>query len=323
MARAKYEFNKKTLTYEKVEERLKDKLKRIGGYTFGILVIIVATINTYPIFIDSPKEAVLKEEINKLQFHVQSMNEEVSFLSERLEEIQKRDDHIYRVIFEAEPLPNYVRTAGIGGVNRYNYIDNFENADLVRYAKSNIDKLAKQLKIQSISFDSLSVWAKNKELMLASIPAIQPISNKDLTRVASGFGMRLHPVHKINKMHTGIDFTAPKGTDIYATGDGKVIKLTRSRRGYGNHIVIDHGYGYTTLYAHLSKFNVRLGQNVKRGDIIGYVGNTGTSTSPHLHYEVAKDRKKIDPVNFFYNDLTAEQYEEMIKISSARNQSFD
>lgn len=323
MARAKYEFNKKTLTYEKVEERLKDKLKRVGLYLLACIALIALTINTYPYFIDSPKEAVLKEEINKLQFHVHNMTEEVDFLTERLEEIQKRDDNIYRVIFEADPIPTFVRKAGMGGVNRYSYIDNFENADLVKDAKQSIDRLAKQLKIQSVSFDSLTVWAKNKQQMLASIPAIQPISNKDLTRVASGFGMRFHPVHKINKMHTGIDFTAPKGTEIYATGDGKVLKVTRSRRGYGNHVVIDHGYGYTTLYAHMSEFNVRRGQKIKRGDVIGLVGNTGTSTSPHLHYEVAKDGRKIDPVNFFYNDLTAEQYEEMINISSARNQSFD
>jgi murein DD-endopeptidase MepM/ murein hydrolase activator NlpD len=249
------------------------------------------------------------------------MKNEVSFLSDRLTEIQDRDDNIYRTIFEADPVPRSIRKAGFGGVNRYKNIEGFDYSDQVQVLKKDIDKLTKQLYVQSKSLDVVEGLAKNKVKMLASIPGIQPISNKDLTRVASGFGMRLHPVHKIDKMHTGIDFTAPKGSEIYSTGDGKVVLIKRS--GYGKHVVVDHGYGYQTLYAHMAEYNVRKGQNVKRGDVLGYVGSTGTSTAPHLHYEIIKDERKINPVSYFFNDLSPDEYEQMIQICSARNQSFD
>ena len=240
-----------------------------------------------------------------------------------LDDLQKRDDNIYRLIFEADPIPKSIRKAGYGGVNRYQDLTGFNNSELVISTSKKIDQVTKQLYIQSKSFDEIIDLAKNKATMLASIPAIQPVSNKDLSRMASGFGNRIHPIYKTKKFHAGMDFSAKTGTPIYSTGDGEISKVKTSRKGYGNHVVINHGFGYKTLYAHMSKYIVKKRQKVKRGDIIGYVGNTGTSVAPHLHYEVHKDGKKINPVNFYYNDLTPEQFEKMLLISSQSNQSFD
>ncbi|MGB0166538.1 MAG: M23 family metallopeptidase, partial [Luteibaculum sp.] len=272
---------------------------------------------------DSPKERALKRENKQLQLQYSLLNKKVDGINDVLKDVIKRDNNIYRVIFEADPIPQSVRNAGIGGVDRYSQLQGYDFSDLVVETRKRVDKISRDLYIQSKSFDEVINLAKRKKEMLASIPAIQPISNKDLTRMASGYGYRIHPIHKIRKMHYGIDFTAPTGTPIYATGDGKVYEVEASKRGYGNHIVIKHDFGYQTLYAHLSAFNVITGQNVKRGDIIGYVGSTGTSTAPHLHYEVLKDNKKIDPINFFFNDLSPEEYDRMIELSSSANQSFD
>ena len=211
----------------------------------------------------------------------------------------------------------------MGGINRYSDLDGYQYSGLMVETRGKLDQIARKLVIQSKSFDEIIELARRKEEMLASIPAIQPIANKDLTRMASGYGYRIHPIHKIRKMHTGMDFTAPTGTPIFATGDGVVDEVISSRRGYGNHVVIKHDFGYFTLYGHMSKFNVRKRQAVKRGDIIGYVGSTGQSTGPHLHYEVIKDKKKVNPINFYFNDLTPEEYNRMIQLSSSSNQSFD
>ena len=274
-------------------------------------------------FFDSPKEKRLKSEIENLVLQYDILSKKMTQIDLVLDDIQHRDDNIYRVIFEADPIPSSIRKAGFGGVNRYKDIRNFSNAELVIEAAKKVDKLSKQLYIQSKSFDEVIDLAKNKADMLASIPAIQPIANKDLGRVASGYGYRIHPIYKTRKLHTGMDFTAPQGTPIYATGDGKIAKVRRSRRGYGNHVIVDHGYGYQTLYAHMTKYIVYRGQKVKRGEIIGYVGSTGTSVAPHLHYEVIKNKRKINPVNYYYNDLSPEEYEKMLEISSQNNQSFD
>ena len=240
-----------------------------------------------------------------------------------LDDIQKRDDNIYREIFEANPIPTEIRKAGFGGVNKYKYLEGFSNIEFLKELDNKFDVLKKQLYVQSKSFDQIIELTKDKNKMLSSIPAIQPLSNKDLSRMASGFGYRIDPIYKTRKFHAGMDFSAKTGTPIYATGDGKVFKVSKSKRGYGNHVVIDHGYGYKTLYAHMSKTAVKRNQKVSRGDVIGFVGNTGKSVAPHLHYEVHKDGKKINPVNFYYNDLNAEEYERMIEISSRSNQSFD
>ena len=240
-----------------------------------------------------------------------------------LKDIQERDNTIYRVIFEAEPIPVSIREAGYGGVDRYNKLRDYYNADLIVDVTKKVDQLSKQLYVQSKSYDEVWQLVKNKANMLSSIPAIQPVSNKDMTRVASGYGWRIHPIYKTEKLHTGMDFTAPVGTEIYATGNGTVVKVEKDGRGYGNNVIINHGYGYQTLYGHMSKFSVRPGQKVKRGDLIGSVGNTGTSTGPHLHYEVHKNGNPVNPVNFYYNDLSPEEYAKMLEISSQAGQAFD
>ena len=247
----------------------------------------------------------------------------VSDVAERvLGDLQKRDDNIYRTIFEADPIPDEIRKAGFGGVDRYKELEGFENSTLIIESTKKIDRISKQLYIQSKSFDDVTKMAKNKETMLACIPAIQPISNKDLKHEPSGYGMRMHPIYKYEKFHAGMDFTANTGTKIYATGDG-VVLTAEYGSGYGNHVVINHGYGYKTLYGHMEKFVARVGQKVKRGELIGYVGNTGLSAGPHVHYEVHKNREPINPVNFYYNDLTPAEYKELIDISSRASQSFD
>ena len=289
----------------------------------AVAVFSVAVVLIYTSFFDSPKEKQLRREIANLELQYKVLNGRMNQASAVLLEMREKDDDIYRVIFEAEPIPSSVRNAGFGGVNRYRNLEGFENSNLIIETTSKLDKLTKQLVVQSRSFDEVIDLAKSKEKMLASIPAIQPVANEKLKRVASGFNWRIHPIYKIKHFHTGIDFTAPRGTEIYATGDGVVQSADSKARGYGKHVVIDHGYGYKTLYAHMSRFKVRPGQKIKRGEVIGYVGSTGTSTAPHLHYEVIKNGEKINPVNFFYNDLTPEEYEEVLELSSRSNQSFD
>ena len=323
MAKIKYYYDTKTLSYKRIELNVFDKFKRSLSYVAasaftGLIMIII-----FFQFFDSPKEKRLKSEIENLVTQYDILSKKMTQIDLVLDDIQQRDDNIYRVIFEADPIPSSIRKAGFGGVNRYKDIRNFSNSELVIEVAKKADKLSKQLYIQSKSFDEVINLAKNKADMLASIPAIQPIANKDLGRVASGYGYRIHPIYKTRKLHTGMDFTAPQGTPIYSTGDGKIEKVRRSRKGYGNHVIIDHGYGYQTLYAHMKKYIVYRGQKVKRGEIIGYVGSTGTSVAPHLHYEVMKNKRKINPVNYYYNDLSPEEYTKMLEISSQNNQSFD
>lgn len=323
MSKVKFQFDKRTLTYRKVELDTKQRLFRVFGYVAGASVFAVLVVVVFTTFFDSPKEKQLKREIAQLELQYKLLGNRMSRVDQVLAELQEKDDDIYRVIFEAEPIPSSVRNAGFGGVNRYRELEQLTNADIVIGTTKRLDELTKQLVVQSRSFDEVITLAKNKEEMLASIPAIQPVSNEKLTRVASGFNFRIHPIYKVRHFHTGIDFTAPRGTEIYATGDGKVHDVIMKARGYGYHVIVDHGFGYNTLYAHMSKFKVRKGEVVKRGDVIGYVGSTGTSTAPHLHYEVIKNGEKINPMNFFFNDLTPEEYEKVIELSSQSNQSFD
>ncbi len=323
MARTKYRFNTKTLSYEKIELGWKQKLFRLSSFLvasafLGLIFYVLAAR-----FIDSPKEKLLKRENNQLKAQYNLLDKRMDQVADVLDDIQRRDDEIYRIIFEAEPIPREIRKAGFGGVNRYKKLDGFKNSELIKESASKLDQITKQLYIQSKSYDEVAKMATNKEKMLASIPAIQPVSNKELKRMASGYGMRMHPIYKRRKKHTGMDFSAETGTEIYATGEGTVVHVEKSRRGYGNHVIIDHGYGYKTLYAHMSKFNVRSGEQIKRGQVIGYVGNTGTSVAPHLHYEVIKNGEKVNPINFYFNDLTPEEYEQMIEFASQPTQSFD
>jgi murein DD-endopeptidase MepM/ murein hydrolase activator NlpD len=323
MSKVKFQFDKRTLTYRKVELSTKQRLLTVLGWLAGASVYAFLVIILFSTFFDSPKEKRLKREIAQLELQYKLLGNRMNRVDQVLAELQEKDDDIYRVIFEAEPIPSSVREAGFGGVNRYKDLERLDNADIVIGTTKRLDELTKKLVVQSRSFDEVITLAKNKEEMLASIPAIQPVSNEKLTRVASGFNWRIHPIYKVRHFHTGIDFTAPRGTEIYATGDGVIEDVLSKGRGYGNHVIVDHGFGYQTLYAHMSRFKVRKGEKVKRGDVIGYVGSTGTSTAPHLHYEVIKNGEKINPMNFFFNDLSPEEYEKVIELSSQSNQSFD
>lgn len=323
MSKTKFRYNPSTLEYEKIEKDWRRNLLRftsviILSIFFGILIHLGATQ-----LIDSPKERLLKQENNQLKAQYQILDKRMDQVSAVMEEIERRDDEIYRVIFEAEPIPDNIRQAGFGGVNRYQHLEDMRNSEMLVAINKKLDKISKSLYIQSKSYDEVYKLAINKEKMLASIPAIQPVANVDLKRMASGYGVRMHPIYKTLKMHTGMDFTASTGTEIYATGNGKVVHLEKSRRGYGFHIIIDHGYGFKTLYAHMSKFNVRRGEKVKRGQVIGYVGNTGGSTGPHLHYEVIKNGDKVNPINYYFNDLSPEEFEAMVDLASRPTQSFD
>lgn len=323
MAKIKYYYDTKTLSYKRIKLSNTEKAKKYLLFLSSSLLLSLLILFMFFQFFDSPKEKRLKNEIKNLTDQYRSINDNMKQIEIVLDDVQKRDDNIYRTIFEADPIPNSIRKQGFGGVNRYRKFSGFSNSEIIINTTKKIDQLTKQLYLQSKSFDEIINLAKNKTKMLSSIPAIQPVSNKDLSRMASGYGYRIHPIYKTRKLHAGMDFSAKTGTEIYATGDGVISKVKRSRRGYGNHIKINHGFGYETLYAHMSKYIVKRGQKVKRGEIIGYVGNTGTSVAPHLHYEVHKEKRKIDPVNFYYNDLSPEEYEKMLEISSQSNQSFD
>ncbi len=323
MAKIKYKYNPNTLNYEKIQLTIVDRLKKVVTYMLvGLFFASIIIFLAYTFF-DSPKELNLRRENAQLRKQYELISKDLDQLSAVLADIENRDDNIYRQILETEPISSNVRASGVGGVNRYSHLEGYENSELVIDVQEKLDKLAKRMYVQSKSFDEVVELAKDKEKMLASIPAIQPIPNKDLKRMASGFGMRVHPIYKVPKMHWGMDFSAPTGTNIFATGDGVVEKVVHSRRGLGKYVLIDHGYGYKTQYGHMSETKVRKGQKVKRGDVIGLVGNTGISSAPHLHYEVLKDGRKINPVNFYFNDLTPEEYDQMIELSSHANQSFD
>jgi len=323
MSKSKYYYDKKTLSFKKIESNWKSKIKSfIAYFSISSCIAILMVILAFKFF-DSPKEKLLNRELDKMTIQYQKLDKDLSQIEAVLENIKDRDDNIYRVIFEADPIPNSIRKAGMGGINRYENLEGYNNSALLINSTKKIDQISKQLYIQSKSFDDVIEMATKKSDMMASIPAIQPVANKKLKRIASGYGRRIDPYYKKPKYHYGVDFSAPQGTPIYATGNGKIKKIKKSRRGFGNHVVINHGYGYESLYAHMSKYTVRRGQKIKRGDVIGYVGSTGKSTAPHLHYEVHKDGKKINPAYYFHNDLSPEEFDRMLELSSQENQSFD
>jgi len=323
MAKSKYKFNPESLSFDKVRLGAKELLLRLLAFFVGSLLVAVVYYLVFAIFFDSPKEKALLREIDQLSLQYELIQRDMGNLEKVIVQLQETDDNLYRTIFEAEPIPVTLREGGVGGVNRYKELEGFTNSNIIVETSKKLDRLRKQIYMQSKSFDELIVLSKKKEEMLGAIPAILPISNKDLTRTASGFGNRVHPIYKIIKFHSGMDFTAPTGTEIYATGDGVIASVNSSQRGLGNHIIINHGYGYSTTYAHLDSFNVRSGQKVERGDVIGFVGNTGLSIAPHLHYEIKLNGSNVDPVNYYFNDLSAEEYERMIEIASKTGQSFD
>lgn len=318
----KYRYNPESLEYERVKTPLWIKLARIFGFisasiVFGILFLWIS----YSV-LDSPKERKLRREIRQYEAQLDIMNERLEEMSGMVASLEERDDKIYREIFGA-PMPKSIRTGGVGGTDRYAELKGYSNTESLTKMASTIDQLSRKMLVQSRSYDELIKLAKAKADMLASIPAIQPISNKELRRMASGYGYRIDPIYKTRKFHKGMDFTAPTGTKIYATGDGVVKEIERKQWGYGQSILLNHGFGYQTRYAHLSKSAVKPGQKVKRGELIGYVGSSGKSTAPHLHYEVLYRGDAVNPVNFYYNDLSPEQYETMLEIASHSNQAFD
>ena len=323
MAKVKYYYDSETLSYRKIQLRKRDKVSKTAVFLLastligGLMVLIMYQ------FVESPKQKVLNRELQNMKLHYELLDKKMKQARNVLEGIQQRDNDIYRVYFEANPIPDEQRKAGFGGVNRYKSLEGFNNSEMIQDATRNIDILSKQLYVQSKSLDEIIELASDKEKLLAAVPAIQPVSKEDLTRMASGYGWRLDPFTKARKMHTGMDFTSPRGTPIYATGTGKVIRVDNRSTGYGKHIRIDHGFGYVTLYAHLSKYNVKRGKKVKRGDVIGYVGSTGRSQAPHLHYEVRYNKRKINPINFYYGDLSPEEFKEMLKMASQEGQSLD
>jgi hypothetical protein len=323
MSKVKYKFNKKSLTFDRVQTTFRKRLLYFFSHlSTGVVFAATVLVLAYN-FIDSPKEKAQKREIEEMKLQYQIMNDQLDKVSKVLADLQDRDDNIYRVIFEAEPIPGPVREAGIGGAARYDAFIGTSNAEIIMETEKKLDKIMGQMYVQSKSFDEVFNMAKNKEKMLASIPAIQPVSNKDLRRIGSHFGTRVDPFYKVKKFHAGIDFSAPVGTEVYATGNGIVQQAGRGEGGYGNQVTIGHGYNYSTSYAHLSRIFVKPGQKVMRGQIIGYVGNTGKSTSPHLHYEVRKNGIPMNPIYFFFNDLTPEQFDMMLEMSQLPSQTMD
>ncbi|MCX6301667.1 MAG: M23 family metallopeptidase [Bacteroidia bacterium] len=323
MPKSRYKFNPESLSFDKIRLGVGAMLLRGLAYFVGSLLVALVYYLIFAIFVDSPKEKTLLREIDQLTLQYDLIHREMDNLEKVIGQLQETDDNLYRTVFEAEPIPATLREGGVGGINRYKELEGFDNSSIVIETTKELDRIRKKVYIQSKSFDDLITLAMRKEEMLRSIPAILPISNKDLTRTASGYGLRIHPIYKIIKFHSGMDFTAPSGTDVYVTGDGTVASVISAKRGLGNHIIINHGYGYTSIYAHLSQFNIRAGQKVRRGDIIGFVGSTGLSVAPHLHYELKLNGANVDPVNYYFNDLTPEEYERMIEIASKTGQSFD
>jgi len=323
MPNSRYKFNPESLSFDRIRLGFREVLMRSLAYLVGSMIVAVVYYLIFAIFFDSPKEKALLREIDQLTLQYDIIQREMGNLEKVIGQLEETDDNLYRTIFEAEPIPATLREGGVGGINRYKDLDGYDNSGIVVETIKRLDAIRKRVVVQSKSFDELIGLAKRKEEMLVSIPAIMPISNKDLKRTASGFGLRVHPFYKIIKFHYGMDFTAPSGTDVYATGNGTVAAVLPSKRGLGNHIILDHGFGYTSIYAHLDRFNVRVGQKVERGDIIGFVGSTGMSLAPHLHYEIKVSNVNVDPANYYFNDLTAAEYERMIEIASKTGQSFD
>ncbi|MDI1315769.1 M23 family metallopeptidase [Flavobacterium sp.] len=323
--KVKYYFDTESLAYRKIKTKLSKKLGYIGLFLlasslFGFLCF-VALLNTS--FLDTPKDRLQAREIETMKLRYSILNRKMDEIDEVLADVADRDNNVYRAYFNTSPIPMEQRKAGFGGVNRYKELEGFNNSQLVVNTSKRVDIISKELAIQSKSLDEILKLAKEKNKLLASIPAIQPVKNEALKHIASGFGYRSDPFTKVRKMHEGMDFTAKTGTPIFATGDGVVASADNSKSGYGNHIEIKHGFGYLTLYGHLSKYNCRAGQRVKRGDVIGYVGSTGRSEAPHLHYEVHKDGKVVNPINFYYGNISAAEYVVISKMANQENQSLD
>jgi len=314
MAKVKYRFNAHTLSYDKIVISFKTKFKRFLALFSTTLVSSVLIAVGILQFYESPRMRSLHKENERLETQYKLLYKDLLTVEKVLDEIENRDNNLYRVVFESDP---------IGGVNRYSQLESFDNSELVIRTAEKLDIISKQAYIQAKSYDEVMNMALNKEKLVSSMPAIMPISNKSLKSTASGWGYRIHPIYKIKQFHYGMDFTASIGTKVYATGDGVIKDVQSIGGGYGKWIMIDHGFDYQTLYAHLSGFNVKVGDQVKRGQVIGYIGNSGTSTGPHVHYEVHKNGEPVNPQYYYFKDLNAAEYEKMVNISSNIGQTFD
>lgn len=325
MSKVKYYYDSETLSYQKIENKRSRKfgivLIGIAGAFLAGFILLVIYINIPQI--ETPKEMALKRELQNMQLQYNILNKKMSQIENVLTNVEDRDNNIYRLYFETNPIPEEQRKAGFGGINRYKNLEGYENSKLISETNQRMDILTKQIVVQSKSLDEIAVLAEEKEKLLAAIPAIQPVKNQNLKRIASGYGWRSDPFTKVKKFHYGMDFSAPRGTPVYATGDGVIDRADNRSTGYGNHIRIDHGFGYTSLYGHLYKYNVRRGQKVKRGDVIGFVGSTGRSEAPHLHYEIFMNEDRINPINFYYGNLSPEEFDQVLIKAQQENQSLD
>jgi murein DD-endopeptidase MepM/ murein hydrolase activator NlpD len=325
MAKVKYYYDSENLAYTKIKTRKRAKigyalLFLLASALFGFLVFVLL-INTP--FFETPKDRLQAREIDNLKLQYAILNKKMDEIDAVTEALESRDNNIYRVYFNKTEIPDSIRKAGFRDPKRYKDLEGYNNSQLVLNTTKRIDKLSKELAIQSKSLDEILKLASVKGSLLLAIPAIQPVQNENLKRVASGFGYRIDPFTKVRKMHNGMDFTANTGSPVFATGDGVVARADDSASGFGNHVVIRHGFGYESLYAHLSRYNCRPGQKVKRGDIIGYVGSTGRSEGPHCHYEVHKDGKVVNPLNFYYGNISAVEYVAISQMANQENQSLD
>ncbi len=323
MKKIKYYYNTNSLRYEKLETPLRVTLLRVLGFISAAIVTAIIIVSIAYKYFPSANEKVLRQENDKLIQQYLVLDEKTRKLQQQMTDLEKRDNDIYRTIFEANPIPDSVRLKEMAQQKEIQLVMSMNSIELENSITSTINNLTLRMAYQDKSFGQITNFIKNKEELLASTPAIQPVSNSDLKRMASGFGYRIDPVYKTVKYHAGLDFSAPQGTPIYATANGVVRTAGNLGNGFGNHVIINHGYGYETLYGHMFRVKVSNGQRVKRGEIIGWVGSTGKSTGPHCHYEVHKNGRAIDPVYFFYNDLTPEQFDRMLKLAAASNQSFD
>ena len=323
MKKIKYYYNTHTLRYEKLETPLRVKLLRVFGFIAAALVTAAIISLLAFRFIGSPNEKLLRAENERMKDRYRELNKETKKIEQQMKELEDRDNEVYRSIFEASPIPDSARLKDLEKEQQIARVEGMEQNDLINSIVTSLNNMSSRIKAQQVSYKDLGGMVKDKEKLLAATPAIQPVSNKDLKRIASGFGYRIDPVYKTVKLHPGLDFSAPAGTPIYATADGAIEFAGNRGDGYGNNVIINHGYGYKTLYGHMFRIKARGGQRVKRGEVIGWVGSTGKSTGPHCHYEVIKNGNKIDPIYFFYNDLTPEQFDRLLKLAGASNQSFD
>jgi murein DD-endopeptidase MepM/ murein hydrolase activator NlpD len=323
MKKIKYYYNTNTLRYEKLETPLHVKLLRVLGFMSAAIVTSIIIVSIAYRYFPSTKEKALMQYNEQLQERYWVLDEQVAKMQQRMNQLEERDNDIYRTIFEANPIPDSTRAKDIAQQKEMEMVASMTNYELENSIVHSLHNLQNRIVNQEKSYVEITGFIKNKEQLLACTPAIQPVSNSDLKRLASGFGYRIDPVYKTVKFHAGLDFAAPQGTPIYATANGAVKTAGNLGNGYGNHVVLNHGYGYETLYGHMYKVKVKPGERIKRGEIIGWVGSTGKSTGPHCHYEVHKNGRHLDPVYFFYNDLSPEQYDRLLKMSSSSNQSFD